>query len=83
MTAVLRKRSTRQQIFGAYLFRPVYKTIRIWRDRIRASVCSVTGSNPQSVITRALDVFECAVFSEWDYNLHTCEPFEVPETWEM
>lgn len=29
------------------------------------------------------DVFECAVFSEWDYNLHTCEPFEVPETWEM
>jgi hypothetical protein len=29
------------------------------------------------------DVFEGAVFSEWDYNRHTCEPFEVPETWEL
>jgi hypothetical protein len=29
------------------------------------------------------DVFEGAVFSEWDYGRHTCEPFEVPETWEM
>lgn len=28
-------------------------------------------------------MFEGAVFSEWDYNRHTCEPFEVPETWEM
>jgi Terminase large subunit, T4likevirus-type, N-terminal len=29
------------------------------------------------------DGFEGAVFSEWDYNRHTCEPFEVPEAWEM
>jgi hypothetical protein len=28
-------------------------------------------------------VFEGAVFSEWDYKRHTCEPFDVPETWEM
>ncbi len=29
------------------------------------------------------DCFEGAVFSEWDYEHHTCEPFEVPESWEM
>jgi hypothetical protein len=29
------------------------------------------------------DCFEGAVFSEWDYDRHTCEPFEVPESWEM
>ena len=23
------------------------------------------------------------VFSEWDYNRHTCESFEVPESWDM
>jgi hypothetical protein len=29
------------------------------------------------------DVFEGAVFSEWDYNRHTCEPFTVPAAWEI
>src|SRR5262245_60201005 len=29
------------------------------------------------------DVFEGAVFSEWDYKRHTCEQFEVPESWDM
>ncbi len=23
------------------------------------------------------------VFSEWDYQKHTCEPFEIPQGWEM
>lgn len=29
------------------------------------------------------DVYEGAVFNEWDYNCHTCEPFEVPNGWEI
>jgi hypothetical protein len=29
------------------------------------------------------DVFEGAVFSEFDHERHTCEPFEVPHSWEM
>jgi hypothetical protein len=29
------------------------------------------------------DVYEGAVFSEWDYNRHTCDSFEVPEEWEI
>jgi hypothetical protein len=29
------------------------------------------------------DVFEGAVFSEWEYQKHTVEPFEVPAGWEM
>jgi hypothetical protein len=29
------------------------------------------------------DVYEGAVFSEWDYNRHSCESFDVPEEWEM
>src|SRR5947208_8016796 len=29
------------------------------------------------------DVFEGAVFSEWDYNRHTCQPFAIPVEWEV
>jgi len=29
------------------------------------------------------DVFEGAVFSEWDYNIHTCQQFRVPDEWQM
>jgi hypothetical protein len=29
------------------------------------------------------DVFEGAVFGEWDWNLHTCDPFPVPDGLEM
>jgi phage terminase large subunit len=27
------------------------------------------------------DVFEGQYFSEWRYDIHTCEPFEIPEHW--
>ena len=29
------------------------------------------------------DVFEGAVFSEWDHTKHTCDPFPIPCEWEM
>jgi hypothetical protein len=29
------------------------------------------------------DVFEGAVFSEWDYYRHTCQPFAIPAEWEV
>jgi len=29
------------------------------------------------------DVFEGAVFSEWDYNHHTCAPFAIPAEWDV
>ncbi len=29
------------------------------------------------------DVFEGAVFSEWDFAKHTCEPFDIPLSWEI
>lgn len=29
------------------------------------------------------DVFEGAVFSEWDHNRHTCEPFPIPDGWDL
>jgi hypothetical protein len=28
------------------------------------------------------DVFEGAVFSEWDFKRHTCREFELPESWD-
>lgn len=27
------------------------------------------------------DVFEGQYFSEWDQDIHVCEPFEIPDTW--
>lgn len=29
------------------------------------------------------DIFEGAVFAEWDANVHTCAPFRVPSEWEV
>ena len=29
------------------------------------------------------DTYEGAVFSEWNYHLHTCEPFPVPYGWTL
>jgi Terminase large subunit, T4likevirus-type, N-terminal len=29
------------------------------------------------------NVFEGAVFSEWNHSLHVCEPFDVPSEWEI
>jgi hypothetical protein len=29
------------------------------------------------------DVYEGAVFNEWDYGRHTCHPFPIPATWDI
>jgi hypothetical protein len=37
----------------------------------------------KALLLGRFDVFEGAVFSEWDYNRHTCDEFAIPGTWEV
>ena len=47
------------------------------------SLAALPEATRKALLDGRWDVFEGAVFSEWDSKLHTCTPFDVPLEWEM
>jgi hypothetical protein len=46
------------------------------------SLESLPPAQHKALVEGRWDSYEGQVFSEWDYNRHTCEPFELPPEWD-
>ncbi len=47
------------------------------------SLAALPEATRKALLLGRWDVFEGAVFSEWDATIHTCTPFPVPNEWPM
>ncbi len=47
------------------------------------SLESLPTAQHRALVQGRWDSYEGQVFSEWDYNRHTCEPFPIPVEWEV
>jgi hypothetical protein len=47
------------------------------------SLAALPEASRKALLEGRWDVFEGAVFSEWDPNIHTCEPFPIPAEWQI
>ena len=47
------------------------------------SLAALPEASRKALLEGRWDVFEGAVFSEWDPRIHVCQPFPVPAVWEI
>ncbi|MEO5856243.1 MAG: hypothetical protein ABIR21_09345 [Chthoniobacterales bacterium] len=47
------------------------------------SLAALPETTRKALLLGRWDVFEGAVFSEWDHKIHVCDPFPVPAEWPM
>ena len=47
------------------------------------SLAALPEASRKALLEGRWDVFEGAVFSEWDSRIHVCQPFPIPAEWEI
>ena len=47
------------------------------------SLAALPEASRKALLLGRWDCFEGAVFSEWNYRIHTCNPFPSPVTWDL